>query len=469
MSDDNGQGKLFDVQPDWKDQWVGMPEYDHRNLEPWRSIKVHFRNEDDWQAFSRLVEQRLPIGQNSIWYPKAEIGHYADKRYATESKIGPRYPIYIVSKGRWEKRATSDHLHKMGVSHFIVVEENERDFYLSNVSRSAFVLVLDPAYQRDYDTFDELGETKSKGPGPARNFAWNHAIAAGATSHWVMDDNINGFFYFQNNLKTPVADGAIFRAMEDFVDRYSNIAMSGPNYFKFVTRKSGTIRPFTLNTRIYSCNLIRNDAPFRWRGRYNEDTDLSLRMLKAGFCTVQFNAFLQDKQTTQTMKGGNTAEFYAKEGTLAKSKMQVAMHPDVSTLVEKWGRWHHHVDYRGFRRNKLVLKEGVEIPEGSDDYGMKLHVLNLESGEERDPQEMDDNEELDAASEPEEIATQPDVQPDVQPAPPPADIPAEVLAPSVGIGRSKTCLDCGAPLPPQYKYRCEACIEIETAKRAEAK
>jgi hypothetical protein len=43
----------------------------------------------------------------------------------------------------------------------------------------ARVLVLDPAYQRHYDTFDTLGDTKSKGPGPARNFAWDHSMAAG--------------------------------------------------------------------------------------------------------------------------------------------------------------------------------------------------------------------------------------------------------------------------------------------------
>lgn len=33
--------------------------------------------------------------------------------------------------------------------------------------------------------------------------------------------------------------------------------------------------------RAFPCILIQNDIPFRWRGRYNEDTDLSLRALKA--------------------------------------------------------------------------------------------------------------------------------------------------------------------------------------------
>jgi hypothetical protein len=95
-------------------------------------------------------------------------------------------------------------------------------------------------------------------------------------------------------------------------------------------------------------------------------------MLKAGWCTVQFNAFLQEKIRTQTIGGGNTAEFYAKEGTFAKSKMQIDVHPDVSKMVWKFGRCHHHVDYTPFKKQKLIKKEGLEISPAVKDYGMKL-------------------------------------------------------------------------------------------------
>lgn len=282
----------------------------------------------------------------------------------------PKYPIYIVSKGRWESRLTSKALERIGVPYSIVVEAQEFNQYAAVID-PAKILVLDPAYQRDYDSCDDLGDTKSKGPGPARNFVWDHAIAAGTERHWVLDDNIWDFFRVHRNMKTPAHTGAIFRAIEDFVDRYQNVAMAGPNYFMFVKRKDA-VPPFVLNTRVYSCNLIRNDLPFRWRARYNEDTDLSLRLLKAGWCTIQFNAFLQGKTPTQTMRGGNTDEFYSKEGTLEKSKMLVCLHPDVSRLVWKFGRPHHHVDYRPFKANRLRLREGVTIPEGVNDYGMRL-------------------------------------------------------------------------------------------------
>jgi hypothetical protein len=281
------------------------------------------------------------------------------------------HPIYIPSKGRAKSRLTARSLDKMGLSYRIIIEEQELSEYaLYNDPQK--LLVLDPAYQRDYDPLDGLGDSKGKGPGPARNFAWDHARSAGAPWHWVMDDNIAYFFRLIENQHIPVADGAIFNAMESYAARFSNMAMAGPNYFMFAPRKR-KIPPYILNTRIYSCNLIRNDVPFRWQGRYNEDTDLSLRMLKAGWCTVQFNAFLQNKQATQTMKGGNSAEFYQKEGTVLKSAMLKALHPDVVKTITRFGREHHYVDYRrNFAHLRPRLRPGLKIEPGVDEYGMEL-------------------------------------------------------------------------------------------------
>ena len=126
---------------------------------------------------------------------------------------------------------------------------------------------------------------------------------------------------------------------------------------------------YGMNTRIYSFLLIRNDIPYRWRGRYNEDTDLSLRVLKDGWCTVQFNAYLAAKITTQKVKGGNTEEFYAKEGTLNKSKMLEDMHPDVAKVVWKFSRWHHEVDYSGFKQELKIKDEFKNLSEETNEHG----------------------------------------------------------------------------------------------------
>jgi len=301
------------------------------------------------------------------------------------STLVPRFPLYVPTKGRASYLITSTYLTEMGVHHYLVVEPQEVETYREAVVKrriDATVLTLDMTFKETYELCDMHGLSKSTGPGPARNFAWHHSMEAGHTHHWAMDDNIKGFYRLNHNNKVPCKSPALWRAQEDFVLRYKNIAMNGPNYFMFAPKRT-ELPPFVVNTRIYSCNLIRNDVGFRWRGRYNEDTILSLDMLKAGWCTVQFYAFLQDKMQTQTAKGGNTAEFYhaegkvvegekyARNGTLAKSEMLVRVHPDVSRLKWKFQRVHHEVDYSSFKNQKL-LRNDIPVPEGVNNYGMAL-------------------------------------------------------------------------------------------------
>lgn len=282
----------------------------------------------------------------------------------------PKFPVYIVSKGRHENGLTTRALQEMGVPHYIVVEAQEVDLYRSGRCFGE-LLVLPENYKTQYDLCDDLGMTKSTGPGPARNFCIDHSKALGFDRHWVMDDNIDAFHYLNRNEKYEVRTGATLKAAEDFVCRYSNVPVAGLNYYSFC-KKTDKVPPYILNTRIYSCLLIDNNSGYRWRARYNEDTDLSLRVLKDGLCTIQFNVFLCGKITTQRMRGGNSADFYDEEGTLPKSQMLADLHPDVAKVVFKFNRWHHHVDYSPFKNNKLLKIVDTSFMQKVDNYGMEL-------------------------------------------------------------------------------------------------
>lgn len=274
--------------------------------------------------------------------------------------MNPRYPIYVISKGRWDSRLTVRALQKRNIPYRVVIEPQEYNEYAAVID-PARLLVL---------PFSNLGQ----GSIPARNWVWEHSLAEGHVRHWILDDNIRDFYRLHQNIKYRTDSGATFAAIEDFSDRYTNVALAGMQYELLAPRKYKH-PPFLLNTRIYSCILIQNDIPYRWRGRYNEDTDLSLRALKDGWCTVLFYAFLADKQATMTMKGGNTEELYklqGEDGRLLMAQSLRQQHPDVTTIVRKWGRWQHQVDYRPFKANRLIRKPGVEIPQGVNNYGMKL-------------------------------------------------------------------------------------------------
>jgi hypothetical protein len=129
----------------------------------------------------------------------------------------PSYPVYIISKGRWDSRMTVKALDRIGVPYHIVIEPQELPQY-SAVIDPAKILVL---------PFSNLGQ----GSIPARNWVWEHSIQEGHARHWILDDNIDGFFRLHWSIKTPVKSGTIFSLAEDFVERFENVAMAGLQYY----------------------------------------------------------------------------------------------------------------------------------------------------------------------------------------------------------------------------------------------
>ena len=363
--------------------WRGMPEYNNKKeKEAVVTAKFKFRSQEDFKKFNDLLKKHVYMTNKifdgvqtktskQAWYPlKEKSSKYI---YITDTAVNPQFPVYIISKGRWTRRPTCDTLDEMGIPYKVIVEKDEYEQYCS-VLGSERVLAVPDKYREEYDTFwkDDDGRT---GPGHARNYAWDDSIKNGFSWHWVLDDNIESLNRFNNNMWVECHTGAILKACEDYVLRYENVAIAGPNYAIFCPASDA--RPVVLlNTRIYSCLLIRNDIPYRWRGRYNEDTDLCLRALKDKWCTVQFNMMLQGKRATQSMKGGNTENFYEKEGTLNKSQMLADMHPDVARVVKRFNRWHHYVNYNSFKKNKLIEKPNLTIPKDIDNYGMRLVLVD---------------------------------------------------------------------------------------------
>ena len=276
-------------------------------------------------------------------------------------KMNPKYPIYIISKSRWESRLTSKTLERMKVPYHIVIEPQEYDNYASVIDKTK-ILTL---------PFSNLGQ----GSIPARNWVWEHSISINAKKHWIMDDNIYDFYRLNRNVRNIVQTGTIFKICEDFTNRYENVPISGLNY-RFFMVPTDSHPPYYLNTRVYSCILIDNTLKQRWRGRYNEDTDLCIRVLKDGYCTILFNAFLQEKAGTMTLKGGNTDELYADDGRLKMAKSLQEQHPDICTITWKFNRWQHQVNYTVFEKNKLIRKKNVEIKQGIDNYGLVLNTFD---------------------------------------------------------------------------------------------
>lgn len=277
------------------------------------------------------------------------------------SAIVPRYPVYVISKGRADCCLTAKFLREDRVPFRLVVEPQERDEYIANGATEMELLVA---------PFSNLG----LGSIPVRNFVWEHSRGLGCSRHWVLDDNIKGFWRRWKARRIRCVSGPALYACEAFVDRYENVGVAGLNYYMFSPNKKKQ-PPFYLNVHVYSCLLIRNDLPYRWRGWYNEDTDLCLRVLSGGLCTVLLNAFLCQKMTTMTMKGGNSQELYKGDGRLVMSRSLERAWPGVVETTRKFQRPQHKVkgSWRYFDA-PLIRKAGVDpdrMPK-VDNFGIEL-------------------------------------------------------------------------------------------------
>lgn len=273
-----------------------------------------------------------------------------------------KYPIFIPSKGRWDSCLTMKAFDEIGIDYTVFVEPEEYDNY-------AAVLGGDKLYALPHS---------NKGLVVTRNFIWDYAQNELNTPYfWTFDDNTRKFWRLNRNRKLKIKTGGFLRSIEDFTERYKNVAISGMNYFMFMWQKN-KYDPIRINTRVYSNMLIKTDIPYRNRGFYNDDTDLCLQILNDGWCTILFLTFLIEKSVTMTVKGGMTPH-YQDDGRYKMALELQQRWPEIVKITRKWGRWQHHVDYRPFRGNKLIKRDDIEIPEGVNNYGMKLVKVDEET------------------------------------------------------------------------------------------
>jgi len=357
------QNTFFEFNPDWRSTWWGMPSFEMRNASPQYRIVVNFMTAGDVRAFAEKTGLSVTTSSDSVWFPHQQ--RLALKEWFWKGRPSPcKYPVYIPSKGRADCATTPALLEQAGVKFNLVVEPQEADDYHKEFGDCILIL-----------PFSNLGQ----GSIPARNWIWEHAEQHGHAWHWILDDNILGFWRTHMNRRLVVKrSSSPLRIVEDFADRFDNLAFAGLSADGFCPDRQ-EISPYTLNTRVYSVTLIKTSLPYRWRGLYNEDTDICLRALKDGWVTVLFRSMLMKKAHTSRglddsgMKGGNTDSVYnAGDHRRAFAESLRKQHPDCVEVVWKFGRWHHQVDYSKFKRNRLVVKSTVTPVGGVNEYGLEL-------------------------------------------------------------------------------------------------
>lgn len=249
-----------------------------------------------------------------------------------------KFPIYIISKGRAYNPITAKNFIRENIDFFIAVEPQEYNDYCKALGEK-HVLKL---------PFKNLGV----GSYPARNYCWEHSKQNGFDYHWLFDDNITNWAKWINGKRRKWDD---INSALMFVEKLSDIhkidilGFEEPNFVVKPPKK-----PFKFNCHVYSAMLIKNNLPYRWRLKYNEDVDLCLQVLHNGGTTASCIYYMADKvSTAMKMKGGNQDELYKgndPKKNLLKAKTLEAAWPQYAKTVMRFGRHHHLVDWKQFKK-----------------------------------------------------------------------------------------------------------------------
>ena len=267
---------------------------------------------------------------------------------STKSGVKTKYPIYIPSHGRSESMLLPPLLKEWKIPFHLVVDDSQWDLYRRK-GYEQYMLKL--PFLNNGTSF------------PPRVFIHEHSRDNGDKRHWQVDDNIRCFRYFNGRTRHQIEPGLALRLIENFCDRWSNVAIYGP-YYSFFTIPRTVKVPYRKNIHVYSCMCIKNDIPFGWRGPWNEDVDLCLQSLAHGMCTVGTHFVCSDKMATMTVKGGNSTAYQNLDSRAYGSRSLQQRWPGVVELTNKYGRPHFHVkdNWQMFKDIPLV-KDNNYVPE----------------------------------------------------------------------------------------------------------
>lgn len=82
--EEDEQRALFDVPPDWREHWWGMPSFEQRDARPTQRVTINLMTRDDAEELGRRLGIRITSRTDSVWFPPEVIDRpnqweYADK------------------------------------------------------------------------------------------------------------------------------------------------------------------------------------------------------------------------------------------------------------------------------------------------------------------------------------------------------------------------------------------------------
>ena len=347
--------------------------YDTCNLIELKYKKNEYTEKDIENMMYDILGEEI---DNTMWSRKTDIRYCIRLKgfkkkidtklsYYSIKKWNIKYPISILSYGRYNQNKTSKYLLKCKIKHYIFVEECEYDLYMNNyynkINEEDKYLVNIINTYKDFHLYNLGGS-------PVRNYILDYWLKKGFERCWMLDDNINFYKRFNGGVKNKIYSDLIFSSIETYIEEYDNVGICSHNLDSFITGgNSRTI--IVLNEKHYSSLLLLTDKQFRFKHKYNEDVLISIDYVISGKINFCFNHILLNKNTSGKDSGGNTNTIY-KNSTNEGYKMKYDYLYDELKKMYEYGLININGDF-----DKFIYKKYLKSKEkGNDEMTISHHV-----------------------------------------------------------------------------------------------
>lgn len=267
--------------------------------------------------------------------------------------------IYIISKGRPQCRTaqTLQQLNYPGKWYIVCGVNDERlNEYIQRWGKRVITFNW---YEESKHTnyLDNFGlEDLPSGACPVRNAVRKISEKRGEIRHWQFDDDYMAFqrYNYHTGKNEHLTDGRVlFSAMYRIAEFGYRASLNNVGFCQSTFEGEPGKRHRKAN-RIYNAHNLPTDKKLfvPWVGRLNDDTINAVNTWRLGGAEISLKYVQMVMMPTQQENGGLT-DIYQNVGTVRKTAYAILAAPGCTTLVEKFGRYHHRINWR-FLTPKLI-------------------------------------------------------------------------------------------------------------------
>jgi hypothetical protein len=75
---------LFEIDPDWRSEWWGMPEFTMGDATPQYRITMNFMTKEDLLEFAKKVGLSLSVKSDTAWFPQQKLDEPKEWAYVED-------------------------------------------------------------------------------------------------------------------------------------------------------------------------------------------------------------------------------------------------------------------------------------------------------------------------------------------------------------------------------------------------